>query len=113
MVQQDRSLDRPNAFSHLPDGTYRLAFRADAASIGQAATGELNFSGTVLVTEISGSESFIHVDVGIGTWVCLVSGVHDWAPGQTATVNIDPTRVFIFDSSGQRVQANVVQGAEA
>jgi glycerol transport system ATP-binding protein len=113
MVQQDRSLGRPNAFSHLPDGTYRLAFRADAASIGPAATGELNFSGTVLVTEISGSESFIHVDVGIGTWVCLVSGVHDWAPGQTATVNIDPTRVFIFDSSGQRVQANVVQGAEA
>jgi len=113
MVQQDRSLDRPNAFSHLPDGTYRLAFRADAASIGPAATGELNFSGTVLVTEISGSESFIHVDVGIGTWVCLVSGVHDWAPGQTATVNIDPTRIFIFDSSGQRVQANVVQGAEA
>jgi glycerol transport system ATP-binding protein len=113
MVQQDRSLGRPNAFSHLPDGTYRLAFRADAASIGPIATGELNFSGTVLVTEISGSESFIHVDVGIGTWVCLVSGVHDWAPGQTATVNIDPTRVFIFDSSGQRVQANVVQGAEA
>jgi glycerol transport system ATP-binding protein len=113
MVQQNRSLGCVNALSHLPDGTYRLAFRADAASIGPTATGELNFSGPVLVTEISGSESFIHVDVGIGTWVCLVSGVHDWAPGQTVTVNIDPTRVFIFDSSGRRVQANVVQGAEA
>jgi glycerol transport system ATP-binding protein len=98
-VQQDRS--------------YCLAFRADAASIGPAATGELNFSGAVLVTEISGSESFIHVDVGVGTWVCLVSGVHDWAPGQTVTVNIDPTRVFIFDSSGQRFRANIVQGAVA
>jgi glycerol transport system ATP-binding protein len=112
-AQQDRSLGHVNALSHLPDGAYCLAFRADAASIGPAATGELNFTGVVLVTEISGSESFIHVDVGIGTWVCLVSGVHDWAPGQTVTVNIDPSRLFIFDSSGQRVQANVVQGAEA
>jgi glycerol transport system ATP-binding protein len=112
-IQQDRSLGRVSALSHLADGPYRLAFRADAASIGPAATGELNFSGAVVVTEISGSESFIHVDVGIGTWVCLVSGVHDWAPGQTVAVNIDPTRVFIFDSSSKRVRANVVQGAEA
>ena len=112
-IPQDRLLGRVNALSHLPDGAYCLAFRADAASIGPAATGELNFSGAVVVTEISGSESFVHVDVGIGTWVCLVSGVHDLAPGQTVTVNIDPTRVFVFGSSGQRVRANVAQGAEA
>ena len=35
----------------------------------------------VAVTEISGSESFVHVDVGLGIWVCLVAGVHDWQPG--------------------------------
>jgi len=88
-----------------------MAFRADAASIGPAATGELSFYGKVVITEISGSESFIHVDVGVGAWVCLVSGVHEWTPGQTAAVNIDPTRVFVFDSSGRRVPANVFEGA--
>ena len=31
-----------------------------------------SFPGTVAVTEISGSESFVHVDTGVGTWVCLV-----------------------------------------
>ncbi len=89
-----------------------MAFRADAASIGPAATGELSFYGKVVITEISGSESFIHVDVGVGTWVCLVSGVHEWAPGRTAVVNIDPRQVFVFDASGRRVQANVLEGAE-
>ncbi len=27
-------------------------------------------------------KSFIHVDVGVGTWVCLFSGVHDWGPAK-------------------------------
>jgi glycerol transport system ATP-binding protein len=106
-----RSLGHVNVLSHRPDGDYRLAFRADAASIGATATGELNFSGAVVVTEISGSESFVHVDVGVGTWVCLVSGVHDWTPGQAVAVNIDPTRIFAFDSNGQRVPATIVKEA--
>jgi glycerol transport system ATP-binding protein len=112
-AHQRGSLGRVDVLSHRPDGAYRLAFRADAASVGPTATGELNFSGTVLVTEISGSESFVHVDVGVGTWVCLVSGVHEWVPGRTVTVNIDPTRVFAFDSSGRRVQTNALQGVAA
>jgi glycerol transport system ATP-binding protein len=111
MALHGRSLGRLDMLSERPDGFYRLAFRADAATIGPAATGELSFRGKVVVTEISGSESFIHVDVGVGTWVCLVSGVHDWAPGQTATVNIDPARTFIFDSKGRRVRANVFERA--
>jgi glycerol transport system ATP-binding protein len=104
-----RSLGHVDVLSHQPNGNYRLAFRADAASIGAAATGELNFVGRVVVTEISGSESFVHIDVGVGTWVCLVSGVHDWTPGQTVTVNIDPTRILAFDSNGKRVLATTVQ----
>ncbi len=107
-----RPLGRIDGLSDRPDGGYRVAFRADAASIGPAATGELSFYGKVVITEISGSESFIHVDVGVGTWVCLVSGVHEWAPGRTAVVNIDPRQVFVFDASGRRVQANVLEGAE-
>jgi glycerol transport system ATP-binding protein len=87
----------------LPTGAYRLAFRSDAVSIGSAPAGGLDFPGRVVVTEISGSESFVHVDVGAGVWVCLVPGVHDWAAGQTVNVNIDVARVLIFDASGERV----------
>ena len=63
-----RSLSRVDLLSHLPNGAYRLAFRADAASIGSAATGALNFSGTVLVTEISGSEMPVMNADGTPKW---------------------------------------------
>jgi glycerol transport system ATP-binding protein len=101
-------LGRIDALGRHPDGGYVLAFRADAAAIGPAAAHALNFQGTVAVTELSGSESFVHVDVGAGVWVCLVEGVHDWAPGQTVNVTIDPARMLAFDSRGERIQPSYV-----
>ena len=85
-------------------GGSRIGFRADAARIGPPAPGKLTYSGTVLLTELSGSESFVHVNVGVSVLVCLVEGVHDWAQGQTVNVNVDPPRVFAFDALGDRVR---------
>ena len=99
-----QKLGRIEALDGRPDGPYRLGFRADAARIGPPVPGALGFAGTVAVTELSGSESFVHADVGIGVWVCLVEGVHDWAPGQAVNLNIDRRGVFAFDSSGERVR---------
>ena len=99
--------------SNVSDGNYRLGFRADAASIGPPSAGGSGFPGKVLVTEISGSESFVHVDVGVGTWVCLASGVHDWAPGQTVNVNIDSRRILVFNASGQRAAIRAPAAAVA
>ena len=100
-----RALGRVAALASRPDGAYRLGFRADAASIGPPSPGALSFEGVVSVTELSGSESFVHADVGFGVWVCLVEGVHEWAPGQTVNVNVDPARMFAFDGQGDRVRA--------
>ena len=49
----------------------------------------LNFPGEVKVTELSGSESFVHVDVGVGVWVCLAPGVHAWQPGAQVEARVD------------------------
>jgi glycerol transport system ATP-binding protein len=98
-----RQLPSVGALSRLPDGEYRLGFRADAVVIGETQSSGLVFPGNVAVTEISGSESFVHVDVGLGIWVCLVRGVHDWQPGAAVEVRVDATRVFAFDSSGKLI----------
>ncbi len=58
----------------------------------------------VAVTEINGSESFVHVDTGLGTWVCLVEGIHDWEPGRPVDVQLDLGRAFVFSKSGERIQ---------
>ena len=99
-LESGRNLPVVGVLSRLPDGVYRLGFRADAVAIGDAQSPGLNFPGQVRVTELSGSESFVHVDVGIGVWVCLAPGVHEWQPGAQVEVRIDANRVFVFDASG-------------
>ena len=98
-----RRMPAEGVVAGVPDGTYRLGFRADAVTVGPAQAGRLGFPGTVSVTEISGSESFVHVDVGLGTWVCLVSGVHEWEPGDAAEVQLDLAKAFVFGPDGGRV----------
>jgi glycerol transport system ATP-binding protein len=97
--------------SGVPEGPCRLAFRADAVGIGPARDGWLSFPGTVSVTELSGSESFVHVDVGMGTWVCLASGIQQWEPGDAVEVQLDLAKAFLFGPQGQRLLLSPVGGA--
>lgn len=102
-----RKLPAEGVLSGMADGTYRLGFRADAATIGGTKQGRLSFPGTVSVTEISGSESFVHVDTGVGTWVCLIAGVHELEPGDSTEVQLDPAHAFVFAAGGGRSAAPV------
>ena len=100
----------------LPDGAYRIGFRvehADVLAAGMGAGGDGLFHGTVAVTEISGSESFVHVDLGFATWVCLVLGVHAWLPGAPAAVRVDPAGIFVFGPDGSRVVTGAGASAAA
>jgi len=90
----------PASLLGLPDGHYRLGFRADAVTLGAKPPGSLSFEGTVSVTEINGSESFVHVDMGGDAWVCLIPGVHDLLPGARTPLHIDVRRAFVFNASG-------------
>ncbi len=89
----------------LPDGAYQLGFRVEDAQIATPTGDTAAFPGTVSVTEISGSESFVHVDLGFATWVALVLGVHDWEPGAAAEIRVDPRRMFVFAPDGVLVAA--------
>jgi len=91
----------------LPGGAWRLAFRAEHLCIGPPPPGSLGFTGQVAVTEIAGSESYVHVDLGTATWVALVRGVIDLPPGAAVQVHVDPRDVMVFDHAGQRVPVTV------
>ncbi len=57
--------------------------------------------GKVDVTEITGSESFVHVHIGDLRWVALAPGVHEIAPGAPVRVWLDLAHAFVFDSAGR------------
>jgi glycerol transport system ATP-binding protein len=105
-----RQMPTPGPLAGLPDGTYRLGFRAEHVALGSAPPGAMIFPGKILVTEISGSESFVHVEVGpeaggLGTWVCLVPGVRDMPPEMPIEVHVDTRDVFVFDAGGNLAAA--------
>lgn len=105
-------LPAEGAFAGLPDGACTLGFRSDAATVAGSGDGPrgvaaADFPGTVSVTEISGSESFVHVDTdaGLGTFVCLVEGVHAFEPGDRVEARLDLAGAFVFGPDGRRIAA--------
>ena len=66
----------------------------------------------VAIAEITGSESFIHMDFAGERWVALAHGVHDLPIGQPVEVWLDPRRFFVFDAFGALAAApQVLQAA--
>jgi glycerol transport system ATP-binding protein len=65
----------------------------------------MSFETRLTVTEITGSETFVHLDHHGERWVGLVHGVHDLAIGATLQVYLDPAHVYVFAQNGQIVAA--------
>ncbi|GKQ52444.1 ABC transporter ATP-binding protein [Bradyrhizobium sp. Ce-3] len=90
-------------YAKLPDGAYRIGFRAHQLEVGSATAGRHKFSATVTVTEITGSESFVHVHVHGSNWVAVLHGVHEYEPGQVLDAALDPENIFVFDAADRLV----------
>ena len=83
-------------FKGLSDGRYRAGFRANHLRLDRAAEASLSFTGEVFGTEITGSESFIHIDYADERWVALVDGIQDLAGGTQAELHVDPAHIYLF-----------------
>lgn len=90
-------------FAGLADGRYRAGFRANHLSLARHGGDAIAFGCRLAVTEVTGSETFLHLDHGPDRWVGLVEGVHDLRPGQDVTVWLDPAHVYLFDETGALV----------
>ena len=88
-------------FAALPDGRYTAGFRANHLHLNTHSGRAVQFRCRLGVSEITGSETFLHLDHGADRWVGLVHGVHDLAPGAEVTVWLDPAHVYVFDADGR------------
>lgn len=91
------------AFADLPEGRYLAGFRANHLEINRHSGNAVEFSCTLAVSEITGAETFLHVDHGRERWVALVHGVQEIAPGAALSVWLDPAHVYLFDEAGRLV----------
>ncbi|ASJ70570.1 ABC transporter ATP-binding protein [Granulosicoccus antarcticus] len=87
----------------LTDGSYTLAFRPHHISLSQSQHHTVPVNAIVGTSEITGSETYIHVSVEMGGekvhWVVLTHGVHRVSKGDALTVYLDPSRYYLFAGS--------------
>ncbi len=85
----------------LADGPYVLGVRPHHLALSAQGKSSAGLGATVSVTEITGSESFVHFPFGGSDWVMLTPGVHEFQPGEAIKVFLDPSRMMVFSADGQ------------
>jgi glycerol transport system ATP-binding protein len=88
------------AAAALADGNYMMAVRPHHISPVAAEGHTVALTGTVQITEISGSESSAHFRMGDETWVSLAHGIHRFEVGEDHTFYMDPAACFYFAPDG-------------
>jgi glycerol transport system ATP-binding protein len=106
-VRYEAGMEAPanGLYAALPDGAYRVGFRPHQLRLANGSAGSHVFPAEVTVTEITGSESFVHIKRAQADWVAVLEGVHEFLPGQRIEVALDPGDVFAFDAGGRLVAA--------
>jgi glycerol transport system ATP-binding protein len=99
------SLPVPRASLSLADGDYTIGFRAHHLSLDAQSENAVPIKAKVAITEITGSESFVHVDFADARWVALVHGVREINPDDIVTLYLTPERFIIFTPSGELASA--------
>jgi glycerol transport system ATP-binding protein len=85
----------------LPDGTYLAGFRANHVTLNRHSGDAVEFRCTLGATEITGSETFVHLAHGADRWVGLIHGVHPLTAGSDTSIFVDPAHVYLFDETGR------------
>jgi len=81
-----------------------IGIRASALRV-HGRDGDLALPGSVELAEISGSDTFVHVDTPVGELVAQLTGVHQFELGSSVTLYLNPAQVYVFDSAGELLVA--------
>jgi glycerol transport system ATP-binding protein len=80
------------------DGTVTVGLRASALDVA-AREGDIAIPGKVELAEISGSDTFVHVETLVGELVAQLTGVHRFELGTAITLHFPASQAYVFDAS--------------
>jgi glycerol transport system ATP-binding protein len=100
------SLDLPLDLPLDPAHGQALTIGVRAGSLGVLGDpGTVAIPGTVELAEISGSDTFVHVDTPVGELVAQLTGVHQFEMGAAITLFLNPQQAYVFDAGGELLLA--------
>jgi glycerol transport system ATP-binding protein len=105
------ALPVPQELSSLVDGDYTIAFQPHHLSLNRSSPDAAALCAEVSAIEITGSESFVHLNFGDARWIMLTAGVQSFVVGQTIEVFLDPRLLLVFDAQGRRAGSTQAQAA--
>ncbi len=85
-------------------GALTVGVRASALRVTQRPN-DVALPGRVELAEISGSDTFVHVETAVGELVAQLTGVHEFTLGAPITLYLDPSAVHVFDAAGDLLVA--------
>ncbi|WP_026481453.1 ABC transporter ATP-binding protein [Ahrensia sp. 13_GOM-1096m] len=101
----------PKQIADQADGTYKMGVRPHHATLSEPAGESLKIEGTVTTTEITGSETFIHMDIGSSQIVALMHGVFRVNIGDKLPVYLEQPKFFVFDAQERLIASPQMAGA--
>ena len=72
--------------------------------VKREASDEIEVEGNVSVTELTGSETFVHFSMEDNPWVALLHDVQDFAVASTVKFYLKPQHLLLFDSNDALVE---------
>ena len=85
-------------------GEYTMAVRPHRLAVEPASEEAIEIHARVGVTELSGSESFVHFEFHNQPWVALLHGIRDFIPSRQTSFFLQPEHVLLFDARQQRIE---------
>ncbi len=101
----DNSIEVPKNMSGLAEGNYKIGIRPHHMQLEKPSGKSMKLDCKVSTTEITGSESFIHLKSEDVNMVALMHGVHRVEIGDTVPAYLDQKSLFIFDQNENLVSA--------
>lgn len=111
LLDASTSLPVPIHYADLADGDYLVGFRPHHLYLEAPSDRAVALKATVAVSEITGSESYIHLDFADERWVALAHGVHALEVDEVIDVYVDPSRFFVFHPDGSLATGDSRQAA--
>ncbi|WJH41713.1 ABC transporter ATP-binding protein [Aliirhizobium terrae] len=99
------TLPVPTHLRAIGDGPVTVAFHPHHLGLSQQTANAARLSARTQISEITGSESFVHLDYDGVKWVMLSPGIHDIDPDTPVDVFLDTRHLMAFGSDGRAIAA--------